>query len=619
MSRPPSVSPTAPISSRPGASRARAAAPRCSRIRTCAAPISAHSRVCRARGPRYHDPRAAAGARAPRRRPLRSRRGRPLTRLRRPQGSQRRPRRADHARRLRRLLALGTPGFRSAARASARRRRRARVRRAALLGPLRPRRAGARGDAYQELAADRFRTGAGDARTGRAPVDGGRALDHDHLRRRRPLPRPHRDSPCPPGEPRPRLRADRRAPPPAPALALGAGDPRDRGGLGGRGAHRHRRPARLPPCLRNRHRSRRRRGDARERRLLDQPVHRARVDAEGAHRSRPRRARLDARHLRRWSRPRPRGGGERVRVRRAVPRGRRPRHLPGRARRTAPGALRAMSRRGWLALGVAALAALAVPLVVRRDDVLNFLFLVLLSVALAQSWNVVAGYAGQINLGHAAFFGLGALVTRTLWIAEWPVLAGAGLGALAATTLALGEILRITVGNVLPEVSTLPTATIGAYRLADRYYFALALAAAAVGVVAALERSRAGLGMQAVREDEEAAEASGVGTLRLKLLALVLSTALAGLAGGLFAYYHISYYPAHPFGPHWTFDALLITVIGPVLGAVFYVFLKEYLAIRWVDFHLLIFGALFITVVLLLPGGLVEAAARLRTLARRAC
>src|SRR5207247_1909947 len=287
------------------------------------------------RGSRYLDPRPAAGARAPRRLPLRPRRGRPLARLRRPQGPQRRPRRADHARRLRRLLALGTPGFRSDARASARRRRRARVRRAALLGPLRLRRAGARGDAYQELAADRFRTGARDARSGRAPVDGGRALDHDHLRRRRPLPRPHRDSPRPPGAPRPRLR--------------------------------------------------------------------------------------DARHLRRWSRPRPRGGGERVRVRRAVPRGRRPRHLPGRARRTAPGALRAMSRRGWLALGVTALAALAaVPLVVRRDDVLNFLFLVLLSVALAQSWNVVAGYAGQINLGHAAFFGLRALVTRTLWIAEGP-------------------------------------------------------------------------------------------------------------------------------------------------------------------------------------------------------
>jgi len=76
-------------------------------------------------------------------------------------------------------------------------------------------------------------------------------------------------------------------------------------------------------------------------------------------------------------------------------------------------------------LGPATVALLAVlPLVVRRDDVLNFLFLVLLSITLAQSWNIVAGYAGQVNLGHAAFFGLGALTTRTLWSAGTPVLAG---------------------------------------------------------------------------------------------------------------------------------------------------------------------------------------------------
>jgi branched-chain amino acid transport system permease protein len=304
-------------------------------------------------------------------------------------------------------------------------------------------------------------------------------------------------------------------------------------------------------------------------------------------------------------------------------------------------------RRRWLVAGPALAALLAaVPLVVRRDDVLNFLFLVLLSVTLAQSWNIIAGYAGQVNLGHAAFFGLGALTTRTLWIAGTPVLAGMAAGAAVAVlfalligaaafrlrgayfaigTLALGEILRLTVGNVLSEISTLPATTIAGYRLADRYYLALGLAAVAVLAVAALGASRLGLGMQAIREDEDAAEASGVGSLRLKLLALVLSTALAGLAGGLFAYYHISYYPAHPFSPHWTFDALLITFIGgvgtihgPVLGAVFYVFLREYLAIHWVDFHLLIFGALFIAIVLLLPGGLVEAAARLRVLARRA-
>jgi branched-chain amino acid transport system permease protein len=291
----------------------------------------------------------------------------------------------------------------------------------------------------------------------------------------------------------------------------------------------------------------------------------------------------------------------------------------------------------WLAV-VAALAL--VPAVARRDDLVNFFFVVLLSITLAQSWNILGGYAGQVNLGHAAFFGIGALVTRTLWIGGANVflamLAGAAVAVLfglviggpafrlrgayfAIGTLVLAEILRITVGNVLPEISTLPTATIGHYRLADRYYLALALAVLATLTVALLARARAGLGMRAVREDEDAAEASGVAALQLKLTALAVSTALVGLAGGLFAYYHISYYPQHPFSPSWTFDALLITYIGgvgtltgPVLGAVFYTVLKEYLAVRWVDFHLLIFGVLFMGIVLVLPGGLVDLVDRAR-------
>jgi branched-chain amino acid transport system permease protein len=303
----------------------------------------------------------------------------------------------------------------------------------------------------------------------------------------------------------------------------------------------------------------------------------------------------------------------------------------------------ARRERGWAVAILAGLAALALlPLAGPRDDVLNFVFLILLSITLAQSWNIVAGYAGQVNLGHAAFFGLGALAARTLWVGGTPIGLALPAGAAVATlfalvvaapafrlrgayfaigTLALGEISRATVNNVLPEISTLPAATIAGYRLAHRYYLALGLAALSVVAVALLAGSRAGLGMQAIREDEEAAEAAGVGALRLKLTALALSTALAGLAGGLFAYYHISYYPSHPFGPHWTFDALLMTFIGgvgtlhgPVLGAVLYVVLKEYLAVRWVDFHLLIFGALFIAIVLLLPGGLVEAAGRARRL-----
>ena len=292
--------------------------------------------------------------------------------------------------------------------------------------------------------------------------------------------------------------------------------------------------------------------------------------------------------------------------------------------------------RAWTLAILVALALLAfLPLLVQREDTINFVLLILLSITLAQSWNIIAGYAGQVNLGHAAFFGLGALTTRTLWIGGVPVVPALAVGAAVAAafailigaaafrlrgayfaigTLAVGEILRTTVNNTLPEISTLPAATIGAYRLSQRYYLALALAAVSVVAVAALAGSRLGLGMQAIREDEDAAEASGVAALGLKLRALALSTGLAGAAGGLFAYYHISYYPSHPFGPHWTFEALLMTFIGgvgtlqgPVLGAILYVFLKEYLTVRWVDFHLLIFGVLFIAIVLLFPGGLVQA------------
>jgi branched-chain amino acid transport system permease protein len=307
-----------------------------------------------------------------------------------------------------------------------------------------------------------------------------------------------------------------------------------------------------------------------------------------------------------------------------------------------------MSRPGrseirWAVVILAAFVGLALlPLIVRRDDVLNFFVVFLLSVTLAQSWNLIAGYAGQVNLGHAAFFGLGALLTRTLWIQGTPILLAMGAGAVVAMafgllvgvpafrlrgayfaigTLALAEILRISVGNSLPEISTLPAATIAGYSLSKRFYLMLALAAVSVGAVTWTAASRVGLGMRAIREDEGAAEASGVGALSHKLLALTLSTGLAGLAGGAFAYYHISYYPQHPFSPQWTFDALLITFIGgvgtlhgPVLGAAFYVFLKEYLAIRWVELHLLIFGAFFVGIVLLLPGGLVEVFGRARRL-----
>jgi branched-chain amino acid transport system permease protein len=136
-----------------------------------------------------------------------------------------------------------------------------------------------------------------------------------------------------------------------------------------------------------------------------------------------------------------------------------------------------------------------------------------------------------------------------------------------------------------------------------------------------LLRSRLGLGILAVREDEEAAQATGIGALRHKLVALALSSLFAGCAGGLFAFYHLSYYPRFPFDPVWTFDAVLPvfvggvgTVVGPVLSGLLYVLVREQLAVSLVQAHQIIFGLLFIVVVLVLPGGLVDLWSRIRLL-----
>lgn len=291
----------------------------------------------------------------------------------------------------------------------------------------------------------------------------------------------------------------------------------------------------------------------------------------------------------------------------------------------------------------AAITAAAVALLlpwVAAEAVVNWGLLVLLQVVVAQSWNLLAGYAGQVNLGHAAFFGIGALVTRSLWMQGVPVAVALPAGCLAAAavglliglpslrlrgpyfaigTLAMAEILRILVSTTLPEVSALPAALIAGYRLLPRYYLVLFLAAAATAAVWLVARSRFGMGLLAVREDEGVAETVGVDGYRHKLLALLLSAALAGAAGGAFGYYHLSFYPQFAFSPVWTFDAVLMvflggigTVWGPPVGAAFFVLLREALALRLTELHVLVFGAVFVVVVLALPGGFVDLARAVR-------
>ena len=123
----------------------------------------------------------------------------------------------------------------------------------------------------------------------------------------------------------------------------------------------------------------------------------------------------------------------------------------------------------------------------------------------------------------------------------------------------------------------------------------------------------------AVREGEDAAESLGISALKHKLLALAVSACLTGLVGGAFAYYHVSYYLFMPFGPEWTFDPMMMayiggtgTIIGPIIGSIFFVGLQQLLVMKVGEWHLIIFGVLFVLIVLFLPGGLVEAWTKIR-------
>jgi len=286
------------------------------------------------------------------------------------------------------------------------------------------------------------------------------------------------------------------------------------------------------------------------------------------------------------------------------------------------------------AVVVLLLFAIAFPLGMARDNIWDLFFMISLGVAMGQSWNILGGFAGQTSLGHAAFFGIGALVTRTLWFHHTPFVLAFLVGGVAAATfsmiigaptfrlrgayfaigtLAVAEVLRITVQQNLPYISTMPVKMIATYNLHLRYWVALVLAVATSAVAYLLLRSRWSLGILGVREDEEAAQASGVHVLRHKLLALALSALLMGFAGALFAFKQISYYPEEPFSPAYTFEAMMIayiggvgTVSGSVIGGIFYVAVSYVLAAKLTGVHQVIFGALFVLVVLLLPGGLLE-------------
>lgn len=286
-------------------------------------------------------------------------------------------------------------------------------------------------------------------------------------------------------------------------------------------------------------------------------------------------------------------------------------------------------------LGIFFIAILAlIPLVIKADYLLNVLFLLFLYIIISQSSNILVGYTGLLNVGQAAFFGTGALVARFAWIGGQPFFFSLLLGGLSSVvlsgfigipslrlrghyfaigTLALAIIARITIGNLFPGVSFIPNEYISGYSLVLRYYLALALSSLLILVIYLLFNSRLGLAILSTRDDEEAAQAIGVNIFKYKMIAFALSSFFVGLAGGVFAFFYISYYYHVPFGLLWSFEPILITfvggagtILGPVLGSILFVALKEVFAFTLGEISILIFGMVLILVILFLPGGLVS-------------
>jgi branched-chain amino acid transport system permease protein len=125
-----------------------------------------------------------------------------------------------------------------------------------------------------------------------------------------------------------------------------------------------------------------------------------------------------------------------------------------------------------------------------------------------------------------------------------------------------------------------------------------------------------GLALVSIRDDEQAAQVTGVNTFKYKVISLLISAFIAGLAGGLYAYFRLFfYYTSDIFGLNWTFSAIMAVVIGgagtllgPVLGSIFLVILGYIFSLTLGQANMIVFGFLFIVVMLFMPQGLIGGA-----------
>jgi branched-chain amino acid transport system permease protein len=298
--------------------------------------------------------------------------------------------------------------------------------------------------------------------------------------------------------------------------------------------------------------------------------------------------------------------------------------------------------------GIALAALLAFPLYFTLPFPRHVMIMIFLYATLAQAWNILAGYCGQISLGHAVFFGIGAytssLLVKHADLSPWlGMVAGAVVAVaisqtigypvfrlrghyFAIATIAVGEIVQTVMINwewvggargLFVPIKR-PDSFVN-FQFHDSkqmyYYIALALLLLALGLTRLIERSRAGFYFRAIREDQEAAASLGINVAREKLRAMAYSAGLTALGGTFYAQYVLFIDPESVFPLSLSILICLVAVLGgvgtlwgPFLGAAVLVPLSEGTRVwfggRGTALDLLIYGALIVVISVVQPAGL---------------
>ncbi|UCG10500.1 MAG: branched-chain amino acid ABC transporter permease [Dehalococcoidia bacterium] len=269
---------------------------------------------------------------------------------------------------------------------------------------------------------------------------------------------------------------------------------------------------------------------------------------------------------------------------------------------------------------------------------LNYLFFFFIYLALASMWNLLAGYTGLICLCPPAFVGLAGytLAISTLLGVPFQVglIAGAAVAALFAVlisypvfrmkgiyfaigTLILPQALKAwfsywrPVGDEWQGMGAGYAVTgLAGVTLGDKYWLALAVAAVSIFLVYIILRAKLGLGLTAIRDNENTAASSGINIYRLKLISFIIAAFIMGLAGAIYFIYSPRINPVGGFSMRWLIMPLMATVIGgegveegPIMGAAVITFLTFLLA-DYGAWSLLIQGIVLVVVVVLMPQGI---------------